>query len=262
MRTTGMWTMPQSGATVGRQSWSAQADLVTRQLRHHLGSRLTGSYVHGSAALGGWSSGSDLDMLVIVRSGAETDWAATGRSLLATILPNPVLELSVVAASHAAAPEAPWPFLLHVNQAEARADTDSRAGDPDLLMHYVVARTAGIALLGPPARSAFGPVPRSSVVTYLCEELRWGLTQADQRYAVLNACRALAYFEEGAVLSKVDGGRWARRRGWPTELIDVALDAQVAGVDLGPSTPAARDFVGAALATLRSGIEEETTRNI
>lgn len=215
--------------------------------------------MHGSAALGGWGPGSDLDMLVTVRDGSDIDWAAAGRLLLSAVLPEPVLELSVVVEPDAARPEAPWPFLLHVDHAGHRAVVDNGGGDPDLLMHYVVARTAGITLFGPPAMEAFGPVPRATVLSYLIEELRWGLAEADQRYAVLNACRALAYLREGAVLSKIDGGRWALRAGWSDELIEAALDAQAAGSDLGPSTPAARDFVEASLTTLQSGDEASSS---
>jgi hypothetical protein len=73
--------------------------------------------------------------------------------------------------------------------------------------------------------------------------LVWALKEADQRYAVLNACRALAYTRGGPVLSKIDGGRWALAQGFDAALIETALAAQAAGQDLGRPTSTARRFV-------------------
>ena len=69
------------------------------------------------------------------------------------------------------------------------------------------------------------------------------MEQADQRYAVLNACRALAYSRDGSVLSKIDGGAWALEHGIDAAIVESALAAQLAGRDLGRPTPEARSFV-------------------
>jgi hypothetical protein len=99
----------------------------------------------------------------------------------------------------------------------------------DLVMHYLVTRRAGLALVGPPADQAFGEVPRGRVLPYLGQELAWGLDHADAKYAVLYACRALAYAVDSKVLSKVAGGRWALGRGYNDAAINRALAAQTAG---------------------------------
>ena len=85
---------------------------------------------------------------------------------------------------------------------------------------------------------------------YFRDELRSGVEGGDQRYAVLNTCRAVAYAETGRLLSKVDGALWWRehhRAHWP--LVAEALAAQRQGRDLGPATPEARTFVEGAMAS-------------
>lgn len=91
---------------------------------------------------------------------------------------------------------------------------------------------------------------QNSLLLYLRSELRWGLDHADERYAVLNACRACAYAATGRLLSKVDGARWWSRTRGPRELDTRAHDAQVAGASLGPATPEARTFVMGCIAEL------------
>lgn len=235
--------------TAAALGWRDQAQLVATVLRNEAGSVVQGVYIHGSAALGGWTSASDLDILIIA-DGSSVNWASVGRHLVSVLAPDPIVELSAVSVSAAAHPKPPWPFILHVNQGEARVVTDDGAGDPDLLMHFVVARHCGIALVGPPASVMFGIVPKETVVAYLRDELAWGTAEADQRYAVLNACRALAYSCDGSVLSKVDGGKWALDHGYDAALIASALDAQAAGRDLGPSTSATKTFVHECIALL------------
>jgi streptomycin 3"-adenylyltransferase len=114
-----------------------------------------------------------------------------------------------------------------------------------------VARNAGIAIVGPPAVDVFGLVARDDLVDYLRDELRWGVANADQRYAVLNACRAIAYAGAGLLLSKADGGRWWLRRFGPEPLVIAALRAQEDGRALGPCSIAAKSFVAAAVSRLR-----------
>ena len=55
---------------------------------------LVGVYVHGSAALGGWTPANDLD--VLVTADAAEDWYAIGQALLDALAPSPAVELPVV----------------------------------------------------------------------------------------------------------------------------------------------------------------------
>lgn len=211
---------------------------------------LVGIYAHGSAALGGFGPASDLDILVVV-TGDVADWPALANRLLTNAGEPRPLELSVVEARACADPAPPWPYLLHVDSGEARYALDPGAGDPDLISHYAVARAAGIPLAGQPAVDVFGRVPRADLLNYLRTELRWGCEHADQRYAVLNACRASAYAVEGLLLSKIDGARWWLDHFGPAPLVDAALRAQAEGRDLGQCSQAAMEFVTQTTEALR-----------
>lgn len=239
--------------------WQPQAARVVSAVRALIGEAVVGVYVHGSAALGGWTSASDLDVLVTT-SATDVDWSAVGKRLLAALDPTPAVELSVVSATAAAAARPPWTFLVHVDQGGRRVATDDGTGDRDLLMHYLVIRHSGIILTGPEPEDAFGAVPRPAVLVSLADELAWALGHADQKYAVLNACRALAYCCDGAVLSKTAGAEWALSRGHERELIATALKAQIAGGDLGPPTPTARAFVADCVTHLEQACGDNGTR--
>jgi hypothetical protein len=198
-----------------------------------IGRQLVAAYLHGSAALGGWvASRSDVDVLFVVADDVTDAAIAAFPDVLAQAAecPGRGLEYSVVTRSQAAGPAPPWPFVLHAgfgHGGPGLVTGRSMTGDSDLLMHYAVIRSAGIVLAGPPPESVIGPVSRPVILAYLADELDWGLANAPECYAVLNACRALVYLEEDRIVSKVAGGLAALQRGsGSTPLISRALDQQ------------------------------------
>lgn len=230
------------------EPWREQAEAVAEVLVR-LVPDLVGVYVHGSAALGGFGPASDLDVLALVAGESATDWTAVGTALLATGVERP-LELSVVDARRAGAPSEPWQFLLHVSSADGRVvvgSVDDGVGDADLIAHYAVTRAVGLPLAGPMPERVIGRVDPVVLLGYLADELAWGSEAADERYAVLNACRAVAYAEDGLLRSKVDGGRWWLDRCGESALVDAALAAQLDGRNLGPCGPFAKQFVAEAI---------------
>jgi predicted nucleotidyltransferase len=219
--------------------------------RHALGGALIGVYLHGSAALDDWVPGaSDLDVLVVVEDGAAqtaVDVVAAAADEAITLAPTSGIELSVITRDLAERPRAPWPYRLHVATSPAAAPRivhDAGGGDPDLLMHIVVTRAAGIAVAGPAPRDLFGEIPRAEVLRYLVSELDWGLNHGSEKYAVLNACRALAYLRSGAILAKTAGGEWAATHlpGHAT-VISRALDEQRRGLVSTGISAEARELV-------------------
>ena len=50
------------------------------------------------------------------------------------------------------------------------------------------------------------------MLAQVADELAWAAEHNPSEYAVLNACRAWRYAVDGALVSKVDGGRWAETR--------------------------------------------------
>ena len=192
------------------------------------------TYLHGSAALGGFVPGrSDVDILVVhdgrplTASGLQL--AAEALRASADVCPGRGIELSLVTAHDAAAPAPPWPFLLHVATGGSDAKTVlgvGHRGDPDLLMHYAVCRAAGVAVSGPDTTQLIGEISRSAVLRYLETELDWALEHAPEAYGVLNASRALAYARHNTIISKIAGAELALADGAPRELIARALAMQ------------------------------------
>jgi Domain of unknown function (DUF4111)/Nucleotidyltransferase domain len=214
----------------------AYATAITGDLMTASGGLVQAAYLHGSAVLGGWLPASDVDILVVaadcIEAGALARIAVVlaARSDVAGGCPGSGLECSVVTATTAAGPHAPWPYLLHVAGEPGGCrihDGADSPGDTDLLMHYAVCRAAGWMLCGRPPREVIGPVPRQAILDYLGGELRWGLGHASEAYAVLNACRAMVYLADDAIVSKIAGGEAALRRGFgPAGLITRALSQQ------------------------------------
>ncbi len=229
---------------------------------------MRGAYLHGSAALGGWvAARSDVDILLVVSDEMDAGRVrAVGELLVAADAgcPGAGLEVSLVTADQAARPRPPHAFLLHGGH-----DRDGLrlvygtevGGDPDLIMHYVACREAGVTLYGAPARELIGPVGRGAVLGYLASELDWGIEHGTESYAVLNACRALEFLDGGRVVSKVAGGEAALARGGgPAELIRQALDQQRALAPARPPGPAAIELareVGARLASAAAALASE-----
>jgi len=200
-----------------------------------LGGALAAAYLHGSAALGGWlADRSDVDILFVVPDHLLDEAAQAGGLLTRSgpRCPGRGLEASIVTMSQAARPAPPWPFVLHVGFGDGGMTLvpgDAMPGDPDLLMHYAVCRVAGIAVAGPSPTAMIGAVQRPQILAYLAGELAWGLANAPENYAVLNACRALVYLDDGRIMSKIEGGLTALNRGiGPPGVVRRALEQQQA----------------------------------
>ena len=224
-----------------------------------IGRQLVAAYLHGSAALGGWvASRSDVDMLIVVADDVTDGAVAAIADALAQTAecPGRGLEYSVVTGSQAARPAPPWPFVLHAgfgHGGPGLVSGRSMPGDPDLLMYYAVVRSAGIVLAGPPPEAIIGPVSRPAILAYLADELAWGLANAPECYAVLNACRAQVYLEEDRIVSKVAGGLAALQRGaGPPALIRRALDQQQARLPERRPGRAAAAFASQVAAALKA----------
>jgi len=237
----------------------AYAAEVTAELDTLLGGALTAAYLHGSTALGGWNPArSDVDILFVAADDLSAAAAAkAGQGLISAAGSCPGrggLECSVVTVSAAARPRPPWPFLLHLGVREGKQVLYSgrdTAGDADLLIHYAVCRAAGITLTGPPPQSAIGVVDRPAILRYLADELSWGLANAPESYAVLNACRGLVYLRHGKLVGKAAGGLAAIDDGsGPAGVVRRALEQQLARAPEQNSGPDAVAFVEQVAAAL------------
>jgi Domain of unknown function (DUF4111) len=241
---------------------------VTAGLTSVVGPALVGVYLHGSAALGGWSAEySDVDLLGVVarplerRAKREISARLNHPSLTC---PAPAgLELSLVTAAVAADPPRRPPFELHVTTGPSPQLHlgGPAATDPDLLLHFAVCRRAGVAVAGPGPVEVFAEPPRMWLLERAAAELRWAVRHGTFAYRVLTACRAWRYLEDDVLGSKVESGRWARFRLGDDDtapgaaaLVDAAVAAQLghAPVPAAAADLAAADrFVAAVLERYR-----------
>lgn len=202
---------------------------------------------------------SDLDVLIVVDDDVDdavleriTAVLASDRQMVAS-----GLEASVVARSAAASPAAPWPFFVHVTTApEDRKVVSGRtqSGDPDLILHYAVARERGWSATGPPPTELFGSLATGTVLAQIVDELRWPARNASASYAVLNACRALCFSLEGRICSKSQAGEWALARGIEPKLVAAALEARAQGTS-SPPEPEAKRWVLAVADDIRHRLQ-------
>jgi hypothetical protein len=143
-------------------------------------------------------------------------------------------------------------YEVHVNTTGERTvivPGAEQAGDPDLVLHCAACRQHAVTVVGTPAGEVFGPIPRDRVLEAMLAELRWRLHHASTAYAVLNACRAARFAEEGRLCSKVDGGEWYLARHGHLPVVKAALDAQRNGQQA-PPIDDATSFVHAVVTSI------------
>jgi streptomycin 3"-adenylyltransferase len=245
---------------------------VAAGLARVLGPTLVGVYLHGSAALGGWSAThSDVDLLGVVARSLER----RVKRVISARLNHPSLvcparsglELSLVTAAVAADPPRRPPFELHVSTGSSPQTHlgGPAAADPDLLLHFAVCRRAGVAVAGPDPVAVFAEPPRAWLLERAAAELRWASRNGSFAYRVLTACRAWRYLEDDVLGSKVEGGGWARARLTGAEsappdppgvvaLVDAAVAAQLGHAPMPEANAdltAANRFVAAVLERFR-----------
>ncbi len=184
--------------------------------------RLTGVYLHGSAAMNCFNPVvSDLDLIVVVDGGITDDEKRrfiTDVVRLNESAPAKGIEMSVVSLDSCRNFTHPSSYLLHFSPAHLdlwRRDPDEYLDrlcgtDRDLAAHFTVIRKYGRVLFGSPIADVFGEVLRDDYIDsllYDCENARDDILE-NPPYCILNLCRILAYLRTDAVLSKKSGGEW------------------------------------------------------
>jgi streptomycin 3"-adenylyltransferase len=210
---------------------------VAAGLARVLGPALVGAYLHGSAALGGWSAErSDVDLLGVVARPLHRRVKRVISARLnhpSLVCPAPAgMDLSLVTVAVAADPPRRPPFELH-----ARTGPSSQthlggpaAADPDLLLAFAVCRRAGVTVAGPDPVEVFAEPPRAWLLERVTAQLRGATGHGSFADRVLTACRAWRYLEDDVLGAKVESGSWARPRlagSGAVALVDAAVAAQV-----------------------------------
>ena len=173
--------------------------------------------LHGSLALGEFRPGqSDLDVLAVCTEALTVAQVrALAQVLLAESLQPAPIEVSVLERGALAAWVHPAPYLFHYSEdwrdrttqllADPATDWLAVHTDPDLTVHVVVARQAGIVLHG----SVDWPVPsQADALAAVWYDIATAVDDVVDNpvYVILNVCRTLWWLEHGVVLSKSAGG--------------------------------------------------------
>jgi len=219
-------------------SIKAQVDQLINGVRELLKDNLLGIYLHGSLALGCFSPGqSDIDVLVVTHHSMMEGTKRDIGTLLLRLSNAPApIEISFLRQSDLRTWQYPTLFDLHYSEMwreHVARDLESgiwpawrapQHGDPDLAAHITVTRQRGICLLGAPISSVFPDVPRHDYIASVMKDVDEALSAIHENpvYAILNACRTLAFLYDGRVLSKDEGGAWALKH-VPTELHEVIM---------------------------------------
>ncbi len=206
----------------------SQVKSLIAEIQGILGKHLIGSYLHGSLAMGCFNPAhSDLDVLVITAHPMTIDEKRASAEMLLRLSSNPhPVEISFLSQDNLSPWRYPTPFQFHYSESWRERYTQQLATrnwqrwnegyptDADLAAHLTVTRARGICLVGPPIAEVLPPVPpadyRASIMLDV-EDYTSGriAPAANPVYFVLNACRVLAYLQEGHIFSKAEGGAWA-----------------------------------------------------
>ncbi len=221
-------------------SIKAQVEQLISGVRELLDDNLLGIYLHGSLALGCFSPGqSDIDVLVVTYQSMAEDTKRCIGPLLLRLSGSPApIEISFLREADVQPWQYPTLFDLHYSEMwreHVARDLESgswpawrapQRGDPDLAAHITVTRQRGVCLYGAPISSVFPTVPRVDYIDSVLKDVDEALSAIHKNpvYAVLNACRTLAFLHDGCVLSKDEGGVWALQH-VPTELHEVVMMA-------------------------------------
>lgn len=194
----------------------------TEMSRQIFGDRLTGVYLHGSAAMGCFHpEKSDLDLLLVVENPIpqreKLDFLRETVRLDRQAPPKG-LELSVIRREVCRPFVYPTPFELHFSAAYrdwCRKNPEEyleqvSGTDKDLAAHVTVTRRYGRVLYGVAIEEVFGDVPREAYIDSIWNDVRDAQERilSDPVYLTLNLCRVLGYLEDGQILSKQTGGEW------------------------------------------------------
>ncbi|MFB6892152.1 aminoglycoside adenylyltransferase family protein [Kitasatospora sp. NPDC056327] len=201
------------------------ADQLARTValvRGVVGPGLLGTYLHGSAVLGGLAPASDLDVLAVTRRSLDAgqrralvDGLLGISGLTPTVRP---VELTVVVRSEVR----PWRFpptgdFLFGEWLREDLRTGAPPGPgpmPDLALAVTVALTGGRTLTGPPPAELLDPVPPADLARASVAALPGLLADldADTRNALLTLARVWTTLATGAIRTKDAAADWAVAR--------------------------------------------------
>ncbi len=200
-------------------------DDIVGLTRNVFGVKLTGIYLHGSAAFGCFNPHkSDIDFIAIINSPVSAKEKVEYITVLTALenraeCPAKGIEMSVVYEECCREFVYPTPFELHYSAAHRERFLENpeefcrsmHGTDKDLAAHFTVIKAVGQTLYGKPINEVFGEVKREYFLDSIMYDVGNSVSDiADEPiYFILNLCRAAAFVRENKVLSKAGGAEWA-----------------------------------------------------
>lgn len=191
-------------------------ETVTKSIRSVFGARLTGVWLLGSGAYGGFGPTSDLDLQAATEHRPTPDEVATLVRLLRPRLaacPAEGLEFVLYDRAVLADPRPPLRWSLNLNGGPKRAYEAST--DPDteawhwFVLDLAIGRHSAVTLAGSDLADVLGPIAHDLQVKAIAESVRWHADhEPDEAKALGNAVRALRFLNTGEWGSKPDGLAW------------------------------------------------------
>jgi hypothetical protein len=184
-------------------------DELTRRLHALMGDRLVAIWQVGSGALGDFDQlRSDIDVQALTAEPVGRGELETLAALL-TEVPCPVRGLEFVLYAE------PPRFQLNLNTGPGM--THHEGYDPDaeerfwFVLDCAIARENAVPLSGPHPREVLPESSRATLLAAHRESLTWW-REHDAAQAILAACRAWAWMDEGRFYSKGEAASWASTR--------------------------------------------------
>lgn len=199
-------------------------NLLVEKMHAVLGKNLTGLYLHGSLALGGFQDhSSDIDLIGITEEPmAKGDAEKLTMILLAySAHPFPV-EISFLNKNQLTDWVHPSRFDFHFSEqwrnyfesqvSEFNAFIFQNMKDEDLAAHLKVINHRGICLLGKPINEVFPLIPDRHYVSSILGDFRSCLENIEREpvYCTLNMLRVYRYLRDYQISSKLEAGKWAQ----------------------------------------------------
>jgi hypothetical protein len=207
-------------------------DHVSSVLVRILGHDVVGVYFVGSVAIGGYvPAESDVDIVAVSGSALSEGQKASVASAIVEVSEEcPARGVEFTLYRRDVVDDVPGGADFEVNaNAGPRMPTavhlDATAEQGFwYVLDRAIAHRSGVVVSGPPPRSVFADVPRTTLLAAMSESMAWHRAHEKATlYSVLNACRAWRFAEEDVLGSKLEGATWARAR-WPdTDVIDSAV---------------------------------------
>lgn len=266
--------------TNDRPAVPPQARRALAIVRSHLGGRVVGAYLHGSAAMGGLRPQSDIDLLVVVDG--PLPYAAR-RKLVAALMKisaHPAqgalrpLELIVFTRDELSRlsypPRSEFAYGEWLREAFEAGEVPEPGSDPEFTIMLAQARLHAICLAGPAPATLLPRVPAADIRRAIADALPALIDtlRGDERNVLLTLARMWHTLATGEIATKDAAAGWAAARLPAGSAAPVRRARQAY---LGPATDegllpgddvrrTAAELVMRVRATLRSGRIGETGR--